>query len=86
MRRLQFFNFCILNSATTALSTLCQGKLYPHNYFIYICDEAQKAETVLSAVSYVYIYIYIYLYIYIVGGIILQYIHRSTPTCGALFA
>ena len=32
--------------------------------YIYIYDEAQKAETVLSAVSYVYIYIYIYIYIY----------------------
>ena len=28
-------------------------------------DEAQKAETVLSAVSYIYIDIYIYIYIYI---------------------
>ena len=28
-------------------------------------DEAQKAETVLSAVSYIYIYVYIYIYIYI---------------------
>ena len=27
-------------------------------------DEAQKAETVLSAVSYIYIYICIYIYIY----------------------
>ena len=26
-------------------------------------DEAQKAETVLSAVIYIYIYIYLYLYI-----------------------
>ena len=26
-------------------------------------DEAQKAETVLSAVSYIHIYIYIYIYI-----------------------
>ena len=27
-------------------------------------DEAQKAETVLSAVSYIYIYIYIYIFTY----------------------
>ena len=27
-------------------------------------DEAQKAETVLSAVSYIYIYIYIYIYMF----------------------
>ena len=33
-----------------------------HNRTIYIYDEAQKAETVLSAVSYIYIYIYIYLW------------------------
>ena len=25
-----FFNLCILSSSTTALSTLCQGRLYPH--------------------------------------------------------
>ena len=31
-----------------------------HTCGIYIYDEAQKAETVLSAVSYIYIYIYIY--------------------------
>ena len=31
-------------------------------------DEAQKAETVLSAVSYIYIYIYIYYILYIMGG------------------
>ena len=28
-------------------------------------DEAQKAETVLSAVSYIYIYIYIYIFVYL---------------------
>ena len=27
-------------------------------------DEAQKAETVLSAVTYIYIYIYTYIYIH----------------------
>ena len=27
-------------------------------------DEAQKAETVLSAVIYIYIYVYVYIYIY----------------------
>ena len=32
-----FFNLCILSSATTALSTLCQGRLYPHIY-IYIWE------------------------------------------------
>ena len=29
---LQLFNLCILSSATTALSTLWQGKLYVHIY------------------------------------------------------
>ena len=29
--------FCILSSATTALSTLCQGRLYPHiHVYLYI--------------------------------------------------
>ena len=36
-RPLWFFHFYILSSATTALSTLCQGRLYPHIYiYIYI--------------------------------------------------
>ena len=35
MRPLWFFHLYILSSATTALSTLCQGRLYPHIY-IYI--------------------------------------------------
>ena len=30
--------------------------------FQHCTDEAQKAETVLSAVSYIYIYIYIYIF------------------------
>ena len=30
MRPLWFFHIYILSSATTALSTLCQGRLYPH--------------------------------------------------------
>ena len=34
MRPLWFFHLYIHSSATTALSTLCQGRLYPH---IYIC-------------------------------------------------
>ena len=37
MRPLWFFHLHILSSATTALSTSCQGRLYPHIYFdIYI--------------------------------------------------
>ena len=37
MRPLWFFHLYILSSATTALSTSCQGRLYPHIYFdIYI--------------------------------------------------
>ena len=35
MRPLWFFHLYILSSATTALSTLCQGRLYPHLY-IYV--------------------------------------------------
>ena len=42
MRPLWFFHLYILSSATTAWSTLCQGRLYPHIYiYIYI--------TILSA-------------------------------------
>ena len=41
------FNFCMLCSPTTALSTLCQGRPYLH-MCIYI---------------YIYVYIYIYIYI-----------------------
>ena len=50
--------------------TTCVGhlgwlyKLNPHPRHQHCTDEAQKAETVLSAVSYSYIYIYIYIYIY----------------------
>ena len=49
----------------------CDSHIHIHIYiyiyiYIYIhqhcTDEAQKAETVLSAVSYIYIYIYIYIY------------------------
>ena len=36
-------------------------KLNPHPRHQHCTDEAQKAETVLSAVSYIYIYIYIYI-------------------------
>ena len=36
MRPLWFFPLYILRSATTALSTLCQGRLYPHIIYIYI--------------------------------------------------
>ena len=32
MRSLWFFHLYILSSATKALSTLCQGRLYPHIY------------------------------------------------------
>ena len=42
MRPLWFFHLYIPSSATTALSTLCQGRLYPH-FCIY---------------KYIYIYIY----------------------------
>ena len=39
MRPLWFFHLYILSSATTVLSSLCQGRLYPHIYiYIYICD------------------------------------------------
>ena len=34
-------------------------QLNPHPRHQHCTDEAQKAETVLSAVSYIYIYIYI---------------------------
>ena len=34
----------------------------PSSQHQHCTDEAQKAETVLSAVSYIYIYIYIYIY------------------------
>ena len=36
----------------------------PSSQHQHCTDEAQKAETVLSAVIYIYIYIYIYTYIY----------------------
>ena len=43
-------------------------------------DEAQKAETVLSAVGYVYLYIYIYIYIYIfIYLFIYLYLLNSQP-------
>ena len=38
-------------------------KASPSSQHQHCTDEAQKAETVLSAVMYVYIYIYIYIYI-----------------------
>ena len=37
----------------------------PSSQHQHCTDEAQKAETVLSAVIYIYIYIYICIYIYI---------------------
>ena len=37
----------------------------PSSQHQHCTDEAQKAETVLSAVIYIYIFIYIYKYIYI---------------------
>ena len=52
MHPLWFFHLYILSSATTAFSTLCQGRLYPHIY-IYI---------------YIHTYIYIYIYINIMRG------------------
>ena len=41
----------------------------PSSQHQHCTDEAQKAETVLSAVSYIYIYILIYIYIYILLGL-----------------
>ena len=41
-------------------------KASPSSQHQHCTDEAQKAETVLSAVSYIYIYIYIYSYGYCV--------------------
>ena len=40
-------------------------KAPPSSQHQHCTDEAQKAETLLSAVSYIYICIYIYIYIYI---------------------
>ena len=37
-------------------------KASPSSQHQHCTDEAQKAETVLSAVSYIYIYIYIYMF------------------------
>ena len=44
MRPLWFFHLYMLSSATTALSTFCQGRLYPHIY-IYICLLLQKSRS-----------------------------------------
>ena len=40
-------------------------KASPSSQHQHCTDEAQKAETVLSAVSYIYIYIYMYISIYL---------------------
>ena len=45
MRPLSFFDLCILSSATTALSTLCQGRLYPTFIYIPIYKYILKAQT-----------------------------------------
>ena len=39
--------------------------MYVYIYILHCTDEAQKAETVLSAVIYIYIYIFTYIYIHI---------------------
>ena len=44
MRPLWFFNLYMLSSATTALSTFCQGRLYPH-ISIYVCLLLQKSRS-----------------------------------------
>ena len=46
MHPLWFFHLYILSSATTALSTLCQGRFYPHTH----------------THTHIYKYIYIYIY------------------------
>ena len=54
-------------------------KASPSSQHQHCTDEAQKAETVLSAVSYIYIYIYIYVnYIYIYITAIYIYIKCKT--------
>ena len=54
---LWFFHLYILSSATTAFSTLCQGRLYPHIYiYIYI-----YIHTYIHAYIHTYIYIIIYI-------------------------
>ena len=71
--------------------TTCVGhlgwlfKLNPHPRHQHCTDEAQKAETVLSAVSYIYINdiyindIYIYIYIYITTGVSSGLCFRAKP-------
>ena len=61
MRPLWFFHLYILSSATTALSTLCQGRLYPHIYiYIYIYNFFFSFTFInQSMVTYIYIYIYV---------------------------
>ena len=57
MRPLWFFHLYILSSATTALSTLCQGRLYPHIY-IYIYNFFFSLTFInQSMVTYIYIYV-----------------------------
>ena len=41
-------------------------KASPSSQHQHCTDEAQKAETVLSAVSYIYIYIYTYIYLTVI--------------------
>ena len=40
-------------------------KLYPHPRHQQCADEAQKAQELLSAVSYIHVYIYIYIFFFI---------------------
>ena len=80
MRPLWFFHLYILSSATTAWSTLCQGRLYPHIYiYIYILLYfllssnnlviylyiLSSATTAWSTLCQGRLYPHIYIYIYI---------------------
>ena len=50
MRRLWFFNLCMLSSATTGLSTLCQGRAYLHTYtyfYIFVSSKKEEIHTVI---------------------------------------
>ena len=63
---LWFFHLYITSSATTALSTLCQGRLY--STFIYVC----VCVCACVRVS-VCIYIYIYICMYIIPRLIVPH-------------
>ena len=55
-------------------------KLNLHSRHQHCTDEAQKAETVLSAVIYIYIYIYIYIFGVGISYIIHIYTNLFTRT------